>query len=331
MDTDFATTQARYREFLARTPHYLASTLQAITTEDHQKVESLCLGAKRIFFTATGSSKPAALYGVYILQQAGLPASFLPTGSMLGLTELHDTDLVILCSQGMNRADASLVVSAVQSRGAKLVVFTANRDTPLTEKADAVIYFDPDTEKLFCRPSGVATNVAAMAAVLDSSVETQSLVQAWEQGQQDASTFNNQTRYVVLASDMMLPANWNMALALREGCGILAQDFDIETYAHGNYVGDLTHGSFEYIVLTAEKSTEAARSVRRFMPFIVNSKVPHTVITAPFADAARANLYVLGLIAQAMYDTNEADQYNMNKPLGKEANRYYHELESYER
>jgi fructoselysine-6-P-deglycase FrlB-like protein len=330
MDTDFSTTQARYIDFLTNTPMLIANSVAAVTDEARDNFRKHCTTAKRIFFTAAGSSIPAALYGMYALQQEGHAASFLPTGSILGLKSLSSSDVVILCSQGMNRADAALAVSAVKSRNAKLIIFTANRDTPLTTDADLVIYFDPETEKLFCRPAGVATNLAVVASVLGPTITSDSLVDAWKQGEQHTITIKKEMRYITLASDIILPANWNMALALREGCGVLAQNFDIETYAHGNYVGDLAHEPYEYITLSADESTEAARSVRRFMPFITASQVKNTEIQAPFTDAARANLYVLGLIARSTYDANMASHYNMNTPKGKEENRYYHERASYE-
>lgn len=330
MNTDFPTTQARYLDFLTNTPAYLRSSLEGVSGKDRHTCKDLTLGAKRIFFTAAGSSIPAALYGVYELQQLGLSAAFLPTGNILGLQSLKKSDLVVLCSQGMNRADAALVIQAVKAMQARLLVFTANHTTPLVEAANHVIYFSPESEKLFCRPAGVATNLAAMAAALDMPVHADKLIQAWDEGAKSPMTFNKQRRYITLASDMMLPANWNMALAIREGCGILAQNFDIETYAHGNYVGDLASLPYEYIVLDADSSTEAAHSVRRFMPFITATHIPTTFVKAPFPDAARANMYVLGVIARSTYDTNEAHRYNMNIPDGKEQNRYYHELESYD-
>lgn len=330
MDTDFSTTQARYLDFLTDTPTYLANSLESVNDTDRHTCWDLASRARRIFFTAAGSSIPAALYGVYKLQQLGLAASFLPTGNMLGLRSLRASDMVVLCSQGMNRADAILIIKAVRATEAKLLLFTANRTTPLVEAANHVIYFEPNSEKLFCRPAGVATNLAGMASALGIAVSADKLIHAWEEGAKNPIKLNKQQRCITLASDMMLPANWSMALAIREGCGGLAQNFDIETYAHGNYVGDLAHLPYEYIVLEADSSTEAARSVRRFMPFITATRIPATIVRAPFVDAVQANMYALGVIARSTYDANEMNHYNMNTPEGKEQNRYYHELESYE-
>lgn len=330
MDTDFVTTQALYAQFLQDTPQLITSSLRGITPQIQASLVKEINSAKRIFFTAAGSSIPAAQYGVYKLQQDGYNAAFLPTGSVLGLKSLSKADLLIVCSQGMNRGDAALVIAAATKAKARHIVFTANRSTELINNASLTIYFDPEKEKLFCRPTGVATNLAVMAAALDPAINTNSLVEAWKLGSAQSIIVKKQMRYIALASDMMLPANWNMALALREGCGILAQNFDIETYAHGNYVGDLAHEPYQYITLRPGKETEAARSVRRFIPFITGAGVENTVIDIPFDDAARANLYVLGVIATSTYDANEENDYNMNKPKGKEENRYYHELDSYQ-
>lgn len=330
MDTDFTTTQERYAQFLGQTPADIATSVKGITGQQREVFLRAILAAKRIIFTGTGSSMPAALYGTYELQSRGFPAMFMPLGSLLGLAVAGQTDLIVLCSQGMNRADAALVVKYAKSKQVPFIALTANTTTELTQDALLTCYFAPSEEKLFCRPDGVAANVAALAALIDPKYDADSLVDAWKQGSQATVTFSSTMRYITLASGALLPVNWNMALALREGCGALAQNFDIETYAHGNYVGDIAHKPYEYIVLTMDKANEASRSVRRFMPFMEESHIPVTTIHAPFSDAVHANLYILGVIAQSAYDANQLSGYNMNRPNGKEENRYYHEIESYE-
>lgn len=88
MDTDFSTTQERYLRFLTDTPELIRSSLEQIDKNERNNFAEQLHKAKRIFFTAAGSSIPAALYGTYELQQRGFAASFLPTGSVLGLKSL---------------------------------------------------------------------------------------------------------------------------------------------------------------------------------------------------------------------------------------------------
>jgi len=338
MDTDFDTTQARYEEFLKRAPELLATTLKNTTDTDRTQLAGILAHKKRLFFTGTGSSMPAAWYGAYVMTQAGYPAQFLPTGAILGLHSLSKDDIVILSSQGINRADALLVIDTVANSPADLVVLTANRGIDLKGKAAAVYYFDPAEEKLFCRPAGVATNYALMAKLLASSEQAltdQTLVDAWREGAtRPLELPADCSRYIVLSSDAMMPVAWNVALALREGSGLLTQLFDIETYGHGNYVSDLYNrqpgNTFGYIFVGAAKTTETARSIRRFEPFAKSSNIPYTIIAPGYEDAARAGLSILASVSAKVFALNTASGYNMNRPPGKEENRYYHELESYD-
>lgn len=329
MDTDFQTTQQRYTEYMDRTAADIRSSVNEISEQQRHAFRQTVTAAKRVLITGTGSSMPAALFCQFELQKEGVPASFLPLGSLLGLGKLQAGDVIILCSQGMNRADASLVVRHAQKYMAPLIVFTSNKQTTLTENAVLTCYFEPANEKLFCRPDGVVANIASVATLLDKEYNGEELSKAWQQGTMIPLAIKKDVRYITLASGGLLPANWNLSLALREGCGALAQNFDIETYAHGNYVGDIAHRPFEYIILDMDDTREESRSVRRFMPFIKNSQISYTTVKAPYDDSALANSYILGVIAQSVYESNEANKYNMNRPDGKEENRYYHELDSY--
>lgn len=331
MDTDLPTTQALYMETLNKTPGFIASSVQGVNVNDVERFMDTCNGSKRIIFTGAGSSIPAAQLGAYSLQQQGKPAFFLPTGSVLGLASLQSTDVVVICSQGLNRADATLVINKVVTCHSKLIIITANRQSPLTKMAQQVVYFDPEKEKLFCRPAGVAANYAVVASLANQGVTAKSCVEAWQKGvESPLRSLDPTMRYVVLASDMMLPVSWNVALSLREGSGILANLYDIETYAHGNYVADIAHKPFSYLVVSASYDTVAARSVRRIQPFLSGTQVSVQTVEAPYYDVLQAGLYILGVFAKTVQELNAKNSYNMNRPNGKEENRYYHELASYD-
>ena len=289
--------------------------------------------SKRIFFTATGSSIPSSLYGSqFCSENLDLPSQFLPNGGVLSM-DFRNDDLVFLSTQGFNRGDSEPVVKKIKNSGAKLAVLTANQESPFINLADFVFYFSPFPEKLFCRPVGVQTAILAMQKILTNEFDSSVLTSILEKTQKiERQIFDPNTKYIVLSSGVCMPVAINYSLALREGCGIDSNFYDIETYGHGMYVSDQTLQSkgqkLCYILINITANDHCKAACERIKPFIVNSKSGLICIDSTLP-LPYAYLEILTNLAENVYSTNVKNQYDMNEPFGKEENRYYHQSQTY--
>jgi fructoselysine-6-P-deglycase FrlB-like protein len=253
------------------------------------------------------------------------------------MVSLGAQDVVVLVSQGFNRADSAIVMQAARAKGAKTIVLSAYQGDI---SADAVIRFTPtaEEERLFCRPCGAITSFIAGAITaarclrgdvnlqeLRSSLNTES--QVWRSGKdhrQVAKLLNSASLVIVLGSGSLLPALHNTALALREGAGLVSEFYEIEYYAHGQYAPHYRHqdhgGSVVYLLGEASADPISMRSVERIMPLLEKTGATHEVfrtsgdlVSGMVAHLSVANQLVYGAIVESGYD--------MNTPRGKEENR----------
>lgn len=326
-------TNKKYKEFLDNLNLYFNNTLKIQDQKLIKKFKKSLSQFKRIFFTGTGSSLPSALYGAqYCSEFLGLPAQFLPNGGILSIN-LKKNDLVFLSTQGFNRGDAELVAKKTKSDGAKLAILTANQDSIFKELADFKFYFSPFPEKLFSRPVGVQTGILAMQKIFSSDFDLKLLNKFIKNIPKNKGvSFDLETKYIVLSSGFGMPVALNYSLALREGCGIDSQCYDIETYGHGMYVSDQTEKhkgkKICYILIDIINNDHVNTSCERIKPFILNSQssLIHETSLLPIP---YAYYEILTKLANNIYATNTLNNYDMNEPYGKEENRYYHKAETY--
>ncbi len=324
----------KYREFLDNLNLYFHQTLECFNSKITIEFKKVLFSSKRVFFTGTGSSLPSALYATqFCSEDLGLPAQFLSNGSILSM-KFKENDLVFLSTQGFNRGDAELVVKKVKNSGAKLAVLTANLDSPFIDLADFVFYFSPFPEKLFCRPIGVQTSILAMQKILTNEFDPKILNSILENTKdKQKEKFNQNTKYIILSSGVGMPVAINYSLALREGCGIDSNFYDIETYGHGMYVSDQTLQNkgqkLCYILIDISTNDHCKAACQRIQPFILNSN-SGLIYESSNLPVPYAYYEILTNLAENVYSTNVKNKYDMNEPFGKEENRYYHKAETYQ-
>lgn len=333
MQNYFQETQARYKNFVEKTEEYIIDTDKGISNNDIEYFLGRVQSAKRIFFTGAGSSILSALFGsFYCSEKMNLPAQYVPTGHILS-AKLNRDDLVILCTQGFNRGDSILVAKKTLRDNAQLIIFTGNKDSAIASEADRVFYFSPFPEKLFCRPVGVITCLEAVSKVLVPDFSTSQSLEAFRLGTaRKPIFFEKGCKYVVLASGWGNPVGFNISLALREGCGIDAAFYDIETYGHGIYVSDQAWKSsgnrLKYFVVDVAGNPHSHKAVERIMPFIKATGAEYEILSSELS-LPYAYFELLSNLSQSVYHSNEQNMYDMNHPEGKEENRYYHNEETY--
>ena len=323
----------QYRNFQNNLDGFIKESFNQLDIKSIESFRKVLHNTKRIFFTGTGSSLPSALFGAqYCVECLGLPAQFLPTGSILSMNFKED-DLVFLSTQGFNRGDSELVVNKVKKDKARLAVLTANKESLLNDLADYKFYFSPFPEKLFCRPVGVQTGILSVAKILMLNVDLEKIFNATSLGKKRAPIiFEKDYKYIVLSSGVGLPIGFNFALALREGCGIDAQSIDIETYGHGMYVSDQilkqNGKKISYLIINILSNLHSNKACERIEPFI-SATNSEKIIFSSDLEIPYGYVELLTHLAESVYKTNEVNHYDMNTPPGKEENRYYHKTESY--
>ncbi len=322
----------KYENFLKNLSSYINDTLSLYNKKEVERFKKKLFQVKRIFFTGTGSSIPGAMFGAQYCASLGLPAQFLSNGGILGM-KFNKNDLVFLNTQGFNRGDAELIAKKVKNDGGIFAVLTANKETPLLSLADFVFLFSPFPEKLFSRPVGVQTAIIALAKILMPKIKKAEIVKAIKKGNSKPKViFNKKTRYVVLSSGVGMPIAINYSLALREGCGIDSQVYDVETYGHGMYVSDqaLKYQGYDvqYILINLLEDYHVQASINRIKPFIKNSKCKLLEVKSNL-NIIYAYIEQLTFLARCVLETNKLNSYDMNEPFGKEENRYYHKAETY--
>jgi|GEM_PF-6479923 len=333
MNSLFLETQRLYKDFLGNAVEYIKSTQDGIATESKDAFLEALQSSKRIFFTGAGSSIPGALFGaLYSSSYRNLSAQYVPTGYILS-EKLNSDDLVVLCTQGYNRGDSILVTKKVKSDGASLAVFTANKDSINISYADIVLPFDPFPEKLFCRPVGVVTCLEVLSAVLIKDFSVDKSLDAYSLGLSlEPLLFQRDCKYIVLASGWAVPVGFNFALALREGCGIDASFYDIETYGHGMYVSDqvwkIKGRNLKYLLINIAHNTHSKKAIDRILPFLRDTKSEYQIISSAL-EIPYAYFELLAYLSNSVYHSNEKNDYDMNNPPGKEESRSYHNEETY--
>lgn len=324
-----------YKEIYEQTPEFIKQTFSGASDSEIQKAIVLLKKAKRIIFTASGSSIPPAMLGASYLQlKAGLPAFLVPTSYILDSDTLSEDDVVVFVSQGWNRADALFISQKIEQSKATLIGITANPTGEHAKKAHSHLIFYPSEEELFCRPTSVISSYLLVAKMvlavtgerLDEEKALKAFLSGKEKGEKDH--YQKSSYYVVLSSGMGMPGAYNIGLALREGGGKLGITYDIETYGHGWYVPDQIYrskgGSFHYIILTHGEDIHTQKAAKRILPMIKATQSSYSLWETEY-DSIYGNVEALARITPWIIHFNKEDDYDMNHPPGMEENRGYHD------
>ncbi len=315
-------------------------TTIAMTLDCHDGIKAArqyLRSAKRIFFTGSGSSIPAALLGMQLLiKYTQKAAIFAPSSLLLDDIGLEDSDVVVLISQGWNRADAALITRKVLATRAHLLVITGRPEREANYVSNGqvrpiVIPIFPTIEKIFCRPASVVTSYVKIVQLLEDLTGITYKPEQWQAAYLRglaAPVFDISTdkQYVVLTTGYLLCAGNNIALSIREGAGRYGVLYEIESYGHGIYVPDQIHkANTQYIVLTNSDDTHCLRAVRRIIPMLQATQSNYALWHTD-GDPILCNVELMGRIAQSVLASVESDGWDMNRPQGMEENRSFHEI-----
>ncbi len=328
-----------YGQTLDALGSFIRQTREGVRSSAVKDAVLILRTAKRIFFTGSGSSIPAAMFaGRLSSERYGFPAQFSTTSQVVGEEKLGKEDVVVMVSQGWNRSDALLVTDHVRKSKAKLIGLTGNADSPHPRKSDMLFTFYPPyrEERIFCRPASVITSYSLLSALVmragGDSFSWDTAQKAANKGviQGKRTELPQAERHIVLSSGLALAAATNVCLALREGAGLFSQVYEIESYGHGWYVPDQLRraqgGAIRHILVShlADRRTEFA--VKRILPLLKKTNTPYEIWRTKGLDPVYGNIQILARAAQAVYGSITGSGYDMNFPPGKEENRYFHDI-----
>lgn len=337
---------ALFQEWIDRLPELVSKTIEMLDRQQLEAAAKLINGARRIFCVGSGSSVATAWHiAISLSAHAGAASSYISTSQLVSMNSLGAGDLVVLVSQGFNRSDAAIVMHTARQSGAAIVVLTANQ-MPIT--AGAVIRFVPlaDQERLFCRPCGGITSFIAGALLsaicLKQPISSEDLIHAtavsslpeWRSRHtlpQISNLVHQASLVIVLGSGHLQPGLHHLALSLREGAGKVAEFYEIEYYAHGQYAPHFRHhdngGRVVYLLAEAVEDRVSKRAVERILPLLESTKASYEIASLSGAVPV-ALLSLLAASNQIVREVILQNNYDMNHPRGKEENRGFQLVEA---
>ena len=133
------------------------------------KTLEFILNSSLVVLSACGSSGFAAKKFAHSLCCVECPAKFVPPSEAVhgGMGALKKDNLLILVSKGGKTDELIPLVSIAKSKGAKIALVTANRDSELAREADAVLLL-PDVPESDVYGVMSTASFAATIAIFDA-------------------------------------------------------------------------------------------------------------------------------------------------------------------
>lgn len=225
---------------LAGRRHELMATITSVLPDD--------LGG--IVLVARGSSDHAAVYGRYVLELAsGRPVALAAPSlhTLYGATVDYGGYLAVAVSQSGRTPEITTVLRAAQHAGATGIAITNEHDSPLAAAADAVIDLQVGDERAVPATKTFTGQVAAFALLGEAlgpvpwgADDWARLPQAVARVLDDASPARDMAAAIGDAPGMVVVGRGfcygialEIALKLKETCGLLAQGYSAADLRHG--------------------------------------------------------------------------------------------------
>ena len=137
--------------------------------QEFSKTLEFILNSSLVVLSACGSSGFAAKKFAHSLCCVECPAKFVPPSEAVhgGMGALKKDNLLILVSKGGKTDELIPLVSIAKSKGAKIALVTANKDSELAREADAVLLL-PDVPESDVYGVMSTASFAATIAIFDS-------------------------------------------------------------------------------------------------------------------------------------------------------------------
>ena len=242
-----------------------AATVEQVVAQIRQRAP------KFVYMVGRGSSDHAGVFAKYLIEvEIGLPvAAAAPSIASVYNKSLQLTDaLVLVISQSGRSPDILAQVDMAKRSGAMVVALVNDTSSPLAEQAHYVLPLHVGAEKaVAATKSYLATlsailqlvakwsgNVALQQAVLSLPQQLQQAVEAKQQ--LSSLALEKVAHLVVLGRGLGYAISREIALKLKEVCGIHAEAFSSAEFLHGPVT--LVKNQFAIVDVTVEDETLTA-------------------------------------------------------------------------
>jgi len=265
MAQEAAEAPARIREQLAAN----SSTIAAIVSQINQRAP------KYVYMVGRGSSDHAGVFAKYLIEiELGLPVVHsAPSIASVYNKQLQLTDaLVLVISQSGRSPDILAQVAMAKAAGAMVVALVNDTSSPLAEQADFVVPLFVGPEKAVAATKSYLATLSALlqlVAVWSEQPELLNAVNALPELLQQAQALPAQLtpqgvaqvkHGVVLGRGPGYAIAREIALKLKEVCGIHAEAFSSAEFLHGPVT--LVKDQFAIIDVTVHDEAYAAHKAQ---------------------------------------------------------------------
>ncbi len=265
MAQEAAEAPARIREQLAAN----SSTIAAIVSQINQRAP------KYVYMVGRGSSDHAGVFAKYLIEiEIGLPVVHsAPSIASVYNKQLQLTDaLVLVISQSGRSPDILAQLAMAKAAGAMVVALVNDTSSPLAEQADFVVPLFVGPEKAVAATKSYLATLSALlqlVAVWSEQPELLNAVNALPElllqaqalpAQLTAEGVANVQHGVVLGRGPGYAIAREIALKLKEVCGIHAEAFSSAEFLHGPVT--LVKDQFAIIDVTVHDEAYAAHKAQ---------------------------------------------------------------------
>lgn len=256
-------------------PQRIAEQLAANAATVQQVVEQIRQRApKFVYMVGRGSSDHAGVFAKYLIEiEVGLPvAAAAPSIASVYNKSLQLADaLVLVISQSGRSPDILAQVEMAKRSGAMVVALVNDTTSPLAELAHYTLPLHVGAEKAVAATKSYLATLSAILQLVSVWSGNQALQQAVQQLPQSlqaaidlpqqltAQALENVAHLVVLGRGLGYAISREIALKLKEVCGIHAEAFSSAEFLHGPVT--LVKNQFAIVDVTIEdESLSAHRS-----------------------------------------------------------------------
>ena len=253
-------------------PQRIAEQLAANAATVQQVVEQIRQRApKFVYMVGRGSSDHAGVFAKYLIEiEVGLPvAAAAPSIASVYNKSLQLKDaLVLVISQSGRSPDILAQVEMAKRSGAMVVALVNDTTSPLAEQAHYTLPLHVGAEKAVAATKSYLATLSAILQLVSVWSGNQALQQAvaelpqsLEQAialpqQLTASALEKVAHLVVLGRGLGYAISREIALKLKEVCGIHAEAFSSAEFLHGPVT--LVKNQFAIVDVTVEDETLSA-------------------------------------------------------------------------
>lgn len=256
-------------------PQRIAEQLAANAATVQQVVEHIRQRSpKFVYMVGRGSSDHAGVFAKYLIEiEVGLPvAAAAPSIASVYNKSLQLADaLVLVISQSGRSPDILAQVEMAKRSGAMVVALVNDTTSPLAEQAHYTLPLHVGAEKAVAATKSYLATLSAILQLVSVWSGNQALQQAVQQLPQSlqaaidlpqqltAQALENVAHLVVLGRGLGYAISREIALKLKEVCGIHAEAFSSAEFLHGPVT--LVKNQFAIVDVTIEdESLSAHRS-----------------------------------------------------------------------